>query len=99
MKKIRGRTDRRKKGRFFLIFWPNGQSDLAIAESEEDLFVLLDQEGNPLKAEIYEIDPQHMGTVLLRVASSFPEEIPVKRFIRFTEDDIGKVYDKIFPKV
>ncbi len=97
MRKVNDGTDGHKKVRFFLVFWPNGEQNLAIAETEEDLFILLDREGNPLRAEIYEVDPQRLGMVLLKVTSSLPGEIPVERFIRFTEDNVEEVYERILP--
>ena len=80
-----------------MVFWPEGEPELAIAESEDDLFLLLDREGNPCGAEIYEVDPGQLGPVLLKMNfSSVPDEIPVKRIVRFDED-VEDVYKRILP--
>ena len=57
--------------KFYLVRWPTGEREIVIAESLEDVFLLLDASADPSSAEIMELDLSKIGPIRISIEDMF----------------------------
>lgn len=82
--------------RVYLVSWPNGERNLVLADNDEDLFTLLDEEADPFGAEIQEIDLSSFLGLKVDFSNitypTYPDVLPVVREFRFNFDILERLY-------